>query len=164
MTMFLETVTGQLIDVANPDPATIKIEDIGWGLSRLPRFAGHTITAIPYNGAQHSIFVADEIPLLRPFLDHEELQYMNPFLPLYALIHNAAESYTGDLPSPIKYLPELRPIIKEIEHKLMMAIYESLGLPPLHPGEEALIKKADKIAQKIEAHAFMPSRGRHWPG
>jgi hypothetical protein len=45
----------------------------------------------------------------------------------------------------------------------MTAVYKAMTLEPPTPEEEALIKKADKIAQKIEAHAFMPSRGKHWP-
>jgi 5'-deoxynucleotidase YfbR-like HD superfamily hydrolase len=159
MTLTLETVTGQLVDVSNPDPATINIEDIAWGLSRMSRFCGHTITAIPYNVAQHSIFVANEVERLCGGISSDELET----LVLKALLHDAAEVYTGDWPSPVKRLPELYPIIKEIEAKLMAAIYVALDIDPPTDDEEKLIKKADRIAQKIEAHAFMPSRGKHWP-
>jgi 5'-deoxynucleotidase YfbR-like HD superfamily hydrolase len=82
---------------------------------------------------------------------------------LKALIHDAAEVYIGDLPSPIKQIPELRPVIKKIEAGLMSAVYVALALTPPEEDEEKLIKHADRIAQKIEAHAFMPSRGKHWP-
>jgi 5'-deoxynucleotidase YfbR-like HD superfamily hydrolase len=152
--MMLETVTGQLVDVENPDPASINIEDIAWGLSRISRFCGHTITVIPYNVAQHSLFVANEV---------EAAGWTAKTLVLQALLHDAAEVYTGDWPSPVKRIPALRPIIKGIESKLMSAIYEAMGLPAPTDEEEAIIKEADMVAQKIEAHAFMPSRGKHWP-
>ena len=162
----LETVTGQLIDIKNPDAATINIEDISWGLSRMPRFCGQTVTAIPYNVAQHSLFVANEVENIinqewSKNLTSCEMKDKNDII-LKALLHDAAEAYTGDLPSPVKHLPELRPVIISIEANLMNAIYTSLGISALSEYEEEVIKRADRIAQKIEAHAFMPSRGRHW--
>jgi len=149
----LETVTGNLVDVTNPDPSTINIEDIAWGLSRMSRFCGHTITVIPYSVAQHSVFVANEV----------EESGGNNHLTLLALLHDAAEVYTGDLPSPIKRIPELRPHIKALEAKLMGAVYTALQIASPTEDEEKIIKGADRIAQKIEANAFMPSRGKNWP-
>jgi 5'-deoxynucleotidase YfbR-like HD superfamily hydrolase len=160
MKPMLETVTGRFVDVENPDASMIDITDIAWGLSRMPRFCGHTITAQPYTVAQHSVFVAKQVE--EWYKNNNDGTIMSN-LPLYALLHDAAEIYTGDLPSPIKRIPALRVIIKEIEGKLMDAIYAKFNLLPLCEGEEAWIKKADKIAQKIEAHAFMPSRGKDWP-
>ena len=154
MGVLLETVTGSLVDLENPDPTTINIEDIAWGLSRMPRFCGHTITVVAYNVAQHSMFVADEVAQLSN--DDKRLE-------LLALLHDAAEVYTGDWPSPLKRIPKLKVIIKKIEADLMNSIYRAFELEAPTEEEEALIKKADKIAQKIEAHAFMPSRGKHWP-
>jgi hypothetical protein len=55
----LETVNGNIINPCNPDPNAIDIHDIAWALSRMPRFAGHTITEIPYTVAQHSIYVSE---------------------------------------------------------------------------------------------------------
>jgi len=163
----LETVTGKLVNIQNPDPATIDIEDIAWGLSRMPRFCGHTITIIPYNVCQHSMFVADEVEKIlkdrfRYALTPIEVA-ANRLTVLKALLHDAAEVYTGDLPSPLKRIPELRAIIKKIEAGLDAAIYKSLGLDPMSEEEQFIIKEADLIAQKIEAHNFMPSRGKDWP-
>lgn len=162
----LETVTGQLVDVSKPDPKTINIEDIAWGLSRMSRFCGQTVTAIPYNVAQHSLFVADEVDSIiygnwPKHLTKCEKKERNAIL-LKALLHDAAEAYTGDWPSPVKHIPALQPIIAKIESDLMGAIYSSLDIPPMSSYEEEIIKQADRIAQKIEAHAFMPSRGSHW--
>lgn len=177
--MYLETVTGRVVNVIEPSPEQICIDDIAWGLSRMPRFCGHTITEVPYNVAQHSLFVAREV---RNILNDENLQnypelkhlereidvlMCSSIEPartiLLAALHDASEIYTGDIPSPVKQIPELRTIIKKVEHKLMAAIYESFNLPEPTELQEKIIKHADKIAQKIEAHAFMQSRGNHWP-
>lgn len=155
----LETVTGQLVDLADPNPATINIQDIAWGLSRMSRFCGQTVTEIPYNVAQHCLFVANEVEEM--LIYHGKIDQIKR-LELLALLHDAAEAYTGDLPSPVKHLPELRQVIVGIEKNLMSAIYIRLNIAGPTEEEEALIKNADRIAQKIEAHAFMPSRGRHW--
>lgn len=165
MKLFLETVTGRLVDVANPDPDSICIDDIAWGCSRIPRFCGQTITAVPYNVAQHSVFVAEEVEKMlgEEIVNSDGISNSPTNILLAALLHDGAECYTGDLPSPVKHLPELHPIIKRIEDGLMTAIYTNLEIPPPTEYELMLIKRADKIAQKIEAHAFMQSRGKDWP-
>jgi 5'-deoxynucleotidase YfbR-like HD superfamily hydrolase len=164
----LETITGKLVDIQNPTVEMIDIESSAWGLSRLPRFCGQTIDYIPYPVAQHSIFVAKEVGLILDRLENTEDMLFadrNQIL-LRALLHDAAEAFTGDIPSPVKRIPELRPIIKEIEGKLQRVILEAF----LGEGEyednsyEDIIKEADLIAQKIEAYNFMPSRGKNWAG
>ena len=162
----LETVTGKLIDPENPQVDQIDIEDIAWGLSRISRFCGHTITPIPYNVAQHSILVADRVQEQMfvygtEFCEHNGLSHKTV---LKALLHDASEVYTGDVPSPIKKIPSLLPVFKELEHKLMSAVYEKFGLTECSNFETTIIKEADKWSQKVEAHAFMPSRGIHWIG
>lgn len=181
--MQIETVSGKLIDPVNPDPKQIIIEDIAWGLSRISRFAGHTITAVPYTVSQHSVYVAD---LVKQIIEKPgAFAGLEDFIPdctfsaqtidkgitggrwaviLKGLVHDGSEAYTGDIISPIKKIPELRPIIKGIEHGLMTAIYTSIGLEEATPLEEGIINYADKLAQRIEAYQFMPSRGRDWVG
>jgi 5'-deoxynucleotidase YfbR-like HD superfamily hydrolase len=149
MANLLETVTGQFVDIENPDPATINIQDIAWGLSRMPRFCGHTVTVVPYNIAQHSIFVADEVELLLYELYGENEDKMTfrarDLITLKALLHDAEEIYTGDWPSPVKRLPALHPIIKKIEADLKKAIFAALVLPLPDEHEEAIIKQADRL-------------------
>ena len=175
--MYLETVTGKVVNVIEPSPDQICIDDIGWGLSRMPRFCGHTITEVPYNVAQHSVFVGREVynilthteeyPELMEFfhdiagLSNSPIHVIETVM--MAVLHDASEIYTGDIPSPVKQIPELRAIVKKVEHKLMAAIYQAFNLPEPTELQEKIIKHADKIAQKIEAHAFMQSRGNHWP-
>ena len=176
--MFLETVTGRLVNVINPSPDQIDIEDIAWGLSRISRFCGSTITEVPYNVAQHSNFVADEIFCILSYPENypDLASYVDEIVELaskpvdfhmtivFGQIHDGSEVYTGDLPSPIKQIPELRPVIKKIESNLMSAIYKAFNLPEPTELQEIIVKHADKIAQRVEAHAFMPSRGRNWEG
>lgn len=175
----LETVTGRMVNVVNPESKDICIDDIAWGLSRIPRFCGMTITEVPYNVAQHSVFVAQEVRNIFNDVDligYPELKHLQkeinellissaePYATvILAALHDGSEIYTGDIPSPVKQIPELRTIVKKVEHKLMSAIYQAFNLPEPTELQETIIKHADKIAQKIEAHAFMQSRGNHWP-
>ena len=126
----LETVSGRKIDVTNPDPNTIEITDIAWALSRMPRFSGHSIPYIPYSVAQHCMQVMKE---LAPHGDR---------IQLYGLLHDAAEAYINDLPSPVKHIPEIHAVISKLEDKLMLTIYEALGIRPPTDEEEKIVKIA----------------------
>lgn len=150
----LETVTGKLVDVVNPTPDMIDFEDIAWSLSRQSRFNGHTITLIPYSVAQHSIQVAARVSTFTT----------NVHVIMAALLHDAAEAYISDIPSPIKNIEGFRSHIKQIEDKITNVIFEALDVPYPTEGEWKTIKDADKWCQAIEAHAFMSSRGSHWQG
>jgi uncharacterized protein len=146
----LETVSGRKIDVSNPDPADIVIEDIAWALSRMPRFSGHSIPYVPYSVAQHCIQVA------------EELKEHGPKIQLYGLLHDAAEAYINDLPSPVKHIPEIHAVIKKLEDSLMTAIYIALNIEMPTERQDELVKIADKTQQAVEAYNFMYSRGKDW--
>ena len=146
----LETVSGRKIDVSNPNPADIVIEDIAWALSRMPRFSGHSIPYTPYSVAQHCIQVA------------EDLKDYGPDIQLYGLLHDAAEAYINDLPSPVKHIPEIHAVIKKLEDRLMDVIYTALKIAPPTEEQEALVKIADKTQQAVEAYNFMYSRGKDW--
>lgn len=146
----LETVSGRKIDVTNPNPSTIEITDIAWALSRMPRFSGHSIPYIPYSVAQHCIQVM------------KELAPHGSRIQLHGLLHDAAEAYINDLPSPIKHIPEIHAVISKLEDKLMLTIYEALGIAPPTEEEHKIIKIADKHQQAVEAYNFMYSRGSDW--
>lgn len=146
----LETVSGRKIDVSNPNPDDIVIEDIAWALSRMPRFSGHSIPYVPYSVAQHCIQVA------------EELKEHGSRIQLLGLLHDAAEAYINDLPSPVKHIPEIHAVIKKLEDSLMTAIYTAVKIDPPTLEEEAIVKIADKTQQAVEAYNFMYSRGKDW--
>jgi len=179
--MLLETVTGRMVDIIDPTPDQIDINDIAWGLSRIPRFAGHTITAVPYNVAQHSLLVEEIVVGLLKYNDdtaddsvqeaitewyNEDIEQSFEIsalrLSLKALLHDSAEVYIGDVPSPVKKHPSINSAIKEIENKLMGCIFKKYNLCEMSPTEKVIIHHADLVARAIEAHAFMHSRGSGW--
>lgn len=161
MTPFvLETVSGKFLDPSNIDPEMIDIQDIAWSLSRISRFAGHTITAVPYNVAQHCVFVSEMI----------EAATNSKLAAFAGLLHDAAECYIGDIPSPIKHLPELKAVIDPIEDAILDEVYMKFiphtkeASPQAWSDIMGRVKYFDKRAQFIEAHAFMSSRGLGWVG
>lgn len=83
--------TGTYVDLLNPDPATIHPEDIAHHGGMTCRYGGGVRRF--YSVAEHAVLVAD-------LLHHEghsvEVQ-------LAGLLHDAAESYVGDVISPLKY-------------------------------------------------------------
>lgn len=132
----IRTVSGQYVDLADPDPDTILITDIAHALSQLPRFGGH----LPrfYSVAQHSMACAE---LVAP--EHK----------LQALLHDASEAYLLDVPSPLKaLLPEYR----KLEQRFMEVIAKKFGFAwPL--AEE--VKLADHTMLHTEWHLVMLQKG-----
>lgn len=181
VSMCIETVTGKLVNPSNPSPDSICVEDIAWALSRIPRFAGHTITEIPYNVAQHSVYVSElvegvldgDIPVydVDPSITEaiqnikDSWKHVNVRVITRALFHDGHEAYFGDVPSPIKKIPELTQTFKMLEKNLDIAIANHLGIGPVSissANEITVIKFCDKLAQAIEGYQYMPSRGRNW--
>lgn len=123
----IRTFKGHYLNVFDPKPESIDIEDIAHALSHVCRFAGHT--RIFYSVAQHSI---------------EVMKMCSRENRLAGLLHDASEAYMCDLPRPIKRnLPEY----KNIEENLMGVIAQKFGLEyPFHPE----IKKADEYQLHIE--------------
>jgi hypothetical protein len=76
-----------MIDLLDPRPSVVQLEDIGNALASLARFTGHTRGRVSYTVAQHSVLVARALP--------RELQ-------LIGLLHDAHEAYVGDATSPLK--------------------------------------------------------------
>lgn len=104
----IRTVSGKMVDVVNPDPGTIDIKDIAWALAGEQRFGGHLPER--YTVAEHSIWVCE---LVRA--------HSNPGegLELEGLLHDSAEAYLRDMPSPIK---DLLPEYQELEESLLRVI------------------------------------------
>lgn len=151
----IETVSGKLVNVDTPDPATVDLNDAAWAISRISRFAGHTITEVPLNVAQHSIHVAEMIISYEDRADVHEIA-------IFGLLHDTAEGLTGDIPSPVKHLPILKQEFDRIENRLLWIIFEKyVGKQPSDE-QWAIVKKYDKKAVRIESYHFMPSRGLHW--
>lgn len=176
VSMLLETVSGKLVNPTDPQAQDICLEDIAWGLSRIPRFAGHTITEVPYNVAQHSVYVSElverafnsgvdfsTLPNWHAVLDNlAECNQLREETILLALFHDGHETYLGDIPSPIKKVPELYETFKLMEMRFDHAIRSQFGLDEPSPAQRNVIHYFDKLAQAIEGYQFMRSRGVNW--
>lgn len=128
----IRTASGVYINVFDPDPDTILIEDIAHALSHVPRWTGHTTHHLSV--AHHSVNCASET-MYNVNLEH---------LTLTALLHDASEAYLADIATPIK-----RHIAKyyEIEDGLMKVIAKKFGFQWPLPEE---IKTIDKEQLEFE--------------
>ncbi len=128
----IRTFTGRYVTPMHLTPGMITIEDIAHGLSRVCRFAGQCAGFMPV--AEHSVAVARIVMITDP--DHA----------LEALLHDASEAYLGDLPRPLKHLPEMAPY-REAEERAERAIATKFGL--VWPWPQS-VKDADRQRLFIE--------------
>ena len=135
-------LSGRRLDLLDPSPADIAIEDIAHGLARVARWNGQTVGAHAFSVAQHALVVEQITSALDPILE--------PRWRLAALLHDAPEYVIGDLISPFKAAVGLD--YKTFELRLLRAIHVSFGLPAELPATvTAAIKHADRIAAYFEA-------------
>jgi 5'-deoxynucleotidase YfbR-like HD superfamily hydrolase len=135
-------LSGRRLDLLDPSPIDIEIEDIAHGLARVARWNGQTLGDHAFSVAQHSVVVEEIAAHLRPELA--------PRWRLAALLHDAAEYVIGDMISPFKAALGLD--YQAFEHRLEGAIHIRFGLPAMTPGPiKALIKQADRASAFLEA-------------
>lgn len=138
---WLQTWSGRRLDLLDPLPESINILDISHGLANECRFAGQCRSY--YSVAQHSIIAS---------------QIVRNDLAMEALLHDAAEAYLKDIPTPLKaLLPEYR----VIEERLSRVIRKCFGLPEDLAPE---IKAADLQLLATERRDLMTfRRDSDWP-
>jgi hypothetical protein len=135
-------LSGRRLDLLDPSPLDIEIEDIAHGLARVARWNGQTNGAQAFSVAEHSLLVERIASELEPKLGRD--------FRLAALIHDAPEYVIGDLISPFKAALSLD--YRAFEAKLLAAIHVRFGLPVELPANVVkVIKRADKIAAYYEA-------------
>ena len=135
-------LSGRRLDLLDPSPADIEIEDIAHGLARVARWNGQTKGDHAFSVAQHALVVVEIAAAVEPDPD--------PHWLLAALLHDAPEYVVGDLISPFKAAVGLD--YKAFEFKLLQAIHRRFGLPPQLPEPVAAgIKRADRVAAYYEA-------------
>ena len=133
----IRTYSGIYINVFEPTPEMICIEDIAHALSNQCRFGGHL--PVFYSVAQHSYHCS---------------QSVNQEHKLAALLHDASEAYLLDIPRPIK---NRLSNYKDIEHNLMILIADKFGFNyPLHND----IKLADELALVAEWNCLMLKKSK----
>ncbi len=133
------TRSGTVVDLLNPKPDDIHIDDIAWSLSRMSRYLGHTL-GIPYNVAQHSVLVAEIVT---------EKQAA-----AVALMHDAHEAYLGDIVGPLKdHLIGYEGVAANMQH----VIHRRFGLPwPVPPLWQEDVQDADRELCAVELRDIMP--------
>ena len=135
-------LSGRRLDLLNPSPLDIEIEDIAHGLARVARWNGQTKGDHAFSVAQHCVLVAEIATHADPSMDRAAR--------LSALLHDAPEYVIGDMISPFK--AALGYDYKGFEIRLMAAIHIRFGLPPQSSARlETSIKKADRTAAYLEA-------------
>ncbi len=135
-------LSGRRLNLLDPSPLDIEIEDIAHGLARVARWNGQTFGEHSFSVAQHSLAVENLTLLLEP--DWPAKWH------LAALLHDAPEYVVGDLISPFKAALGLD--YKTFENRLLAAVHQRFGLPPILPAEiTKVIKSADQVSAHFEA-------------
>jgi uncharacterized protein len=150
-------LSGRRLDLLDPSPLDVEIEDIAHGLARVARWNGQTVGAHIFSVAQHCLLV-EAIARQRARLDRESR--------LAILLHDAPEYVIGDMISPFKTV--IGDAYKAIEARLLTAVHQRFGLPAvLAPDLIAMIKDADRSAAYLEATrlaGFAPGEARRFFG
>ncbi|EKS41254.1 YfbR-like 5'-deoxynucleotidase [Afipia broomeae] len=135
-------LSGRRLDLLDPSPLDIEIEDIAHGLARVARWNGQTHGAHIFSVAQHTLLVEAVLRQQTPRVDHR--------IRLAAMLHDAPEYVIGDMISPFKAV--IGGSYKVVEKRLLSAIHIRFGLPAVLPAEiEQQIKSADMGAAYLEA-------------
>jgi uncharacterized protein len=135
-------LSGRRLDLLDPSPLDVEIDDIAHGLARVARWNGQTKGEWAYSVAQHSILVERLAVRFRPNLEREWR--------LAALLHDAPEYVIGDLISPFKAAVGVD--YHNLEERLAIAVHLRFGLPAKLPRAiSTLIKKADRASAFLEA-------------
>ena len=131
-------LSGNLFDYNNPEGSTVEIEDIATALSNVCRFAGHVHYF--YSVAQHAVNCSLIVPKAYAF---------------DALMHDTAEAFTNDLPTPLKWA---LPVFKELEVRIETAMSKRFGFQ--YPLPDA-VKVADLQMLRMEKEKIKRDK-THW--
>ena len=135
-------LSGRRLDLLDPSPLDVEIEDIAHGLARVARWNGQTQGEHIFSVAQHSLLVEALARAKVPRLDRNGR--------LAVLLHDAPEYVVGDMISPFKAV--IGDSYKAVEKRLLAAIHLHFGLPAKLPQSlQDLIKSADRSAAYLEA-------------
>ncbi|WOI55919.1 HD family hydrolase [Palleronia sp. LCG004] len=135
-------LSGRRLDLLDPTPVDIEIDDIAHGLAFVARWNGQTRGDFAYSVAEHSLLVETIYTRMvaRP----------DPRWQLAALLHDAPEYVIGDMISPVK--AAVGPEYKALDDRLGAVVHVRFGLPATLPqAVKRKIKAADRISAWLEA-------------
>jgi uncharacterized protein len=151
-------LSGRRLDLLDPSPLDIEIEDIAHGLARVARWNGQTSGAHIFSVAQHTLLVEAIARSRSPRLDRKRR--------LAILLHDAPEYVIGDMISPFKAV--IGDAYKAVEARLLAAVHIRFGIPVKRAADlEALLKASDQAAAYLEATTlagFDPAEARRFFG
>lgn len=135
-------LSGRRLDLLDPTPVDIEIEDIAHGLAFVARWNGQTRGDFAYSVAEHSLLVEEIFARAHPEAD--------PRWRMAALLHDAPEYVLGDMISPVK--AAIGADYGELDARLCAAVHMRFGLPATLPVRvKRAIKKADTLSARLEA-------------
>ncbi|TNE56958.1 MAG: HD family hydrolase [Alphaproteobacteria bacterium] len=135
-------LSGRRLDLLDPSPLDIELEDIALGLAFVARWNGQTRGDNPFSVAEHSLLVERIAAAFEPGLSARWR--------LAALLHDAPEYVIGDMISPFKAAVGVD--YKALEERLSEAVHRRFSLPPVLPQKiKTLIKRADHASAYFEA-------------
>lgn len=141
----MQTFTGRQFYPLDPHPEDIDAADIAHALSLICRYGGHTKRF--YSVAEHCLLMSHAVPK-----EHA----------LWALLHDATETYVGDMVRPLKHhMPEYR----AVEDRLMVVIAEQFHLTRYATdaaGMPAEVKDADNRILLDERAALLSEPPERW--
>lgn len=147
---WIYTHTGRKFWPLRPSSTHVDIRDIAHALALKCRYGGHCREF--YSVAQHSVLVSQVVEgRLKETKEMfgDVISDLNQAA-LYGLLHDAAEAYLADVPSPVK--PRLIGFA-EAERQVMIAIAAHFRLGPWEP---EIVKAVDEGIQIDETRALMP--------
>lgn len=135
-------LSGRRLDLLDPTPMDIEIEDIAHGLAFVARWNGQTRGDWPYSVAEHSLLVEE--------IFSRQNTGIAARWQLAALLHDAPEYVIGDMISPVK--AAIGAQYGELDFRLTAAVHLRFGLPAQLPAAiKNSIKAADRISAWLEA-------------
>jgi hypothetical protein len=137
---WMQTFTGRQFYPLAPRPEDIEPADIGHALAMICRYGGHTTRF--YSVAEHCVLMSHRVPT-------EDA--------LWALLHDAAEAYVGDMVRPLKHH---MPAYRAVEERVLDAIAERFGY--VYNGLSANVKEADNRILLDERAALLAPAPAPW--
>jgi uncharacterized protein len=135
-------LSGRRLDLLDPTPVDVEIDDIAHGLAFVARWNGQTRGDYAYSVAEHSLLVETVFARIAPRAPAKWR--------LAALLHDAPEYVIGDMISPVK--AAVGPDYRALDDRLTTAVHLRFGLPASLPVRvKQQIKKADRVSAWMEA-------------
>jgi len=135
-------LSGRRLDLLDPSPLDVEIEDIAHGLARVARWNGQTVGSHIFSVAQHTLLVEA--------IARRQVGHLDRRLALALLLHDAPEYVIGDMITPFKAV--IGDSYRAVEARLHVAVRLRFGLSrELAPSLQRLIKVSDRSAAYLEA-------------